>query len=57
MPNGLGKESRVAVFTSDTMAEKALAAGADIIGNKELLEKVCNNLMYWIKGGILIRKI
>jgi large subunit ribosomal protein L1 len=40
MPNGVGKEVRVAVFAADAKAEEARAAGADIVGNDDLIEAI-----------------
>jgi large subunit ribosomal protein L1 len=40
LPNGTGKEIRVAVFTSAANADVALKAGADIVGMEDLAEKV-----------------
>jgi large subunit ribosomal protein L1 len=40
MPNGIGKNVRVAVFTSGRNQEAAIAAGADIVGLEDLAEKV-----------------
>ncbi|MES1941523.1 50S ribosomal protein L1 [Salinisphaera sp. T5B8] len=40
MPNGTGKSVRVAVFTQGENAEKAKAAGADIVGFNDLAEQV-----------------
>ena len=40
MPNGIGKESRVAVFAQGTAAEEAREAGADIVGMDDLAEQV-----------------
>lgn len=40
MPNGLGKEVRVAVFAKDDKAEEAKKAGADIVGSDELVEMI-----------------
>jgi len=40
MPNGLGKESRVAVFAQGTAADAAREAGADIVGMDDLAEQV-----------------
>lgn len=45
LPNGTGKEVRVAVFTQGANAEAAKAAGADEVGMDDLAEK--------IKGGDL----
>ena len=40
MPNGIGKESRVAVFAQGVAAEAAREAGADIVGMDDLAEQV-----------------
>ncbi len=40
MPNGLGKESRVAVFAQGAAADAAREAGANIVGMDDLAEKV-----------------
>src|SRR5690606_39563859 len=40
LPNGTGKSVRVAVFAQGDNAEKAKAAGADIVGFEDLAEKV-----------------
>jgi len=45
MPNGTGKSVRVAVFAQGENAEKAKAAGADIVGFEDLAET--------IKGGTI----
>ena len=45
LPNGTGKDVRVAVFTQGENAEAATAAGADIVGMDDLAES--------IKGGDL----
>ena len=40
LPNGSGKEVRVAVFTQGAAAEAAKEAGADIVGMEDLAEQV-----------------
>jgi large subunit ribosomal protein L1 len=40
LPNGTGKEVRVAVFAQGENAEKAKAAGADIVGFEDLAEQI-----------------
>jgi large subunit ribosomal protein L1 len=40
LPHGTGKDVRVAVFTQGENADKALAAGADLVGMDDLAEKV-----------------
>jgi len=40
LPHGIGKSVRVAVFCQGANVEKAKAAGADIVGGAELVEKV-----------------
>ena len=45
LPRGTGKKVRVAVFTQGANAEKAKAAGADIVGFDDLAEKVKGGFM------------
>ena len=40
LPNGTGKEVRVAVFTTGPRADEAREAGADLVGLEDLAEKV-----------------
>ena len=42
LPNGTGKNVRVAVFARDQKAEEATAAGADLVGAEDLMESVQN---------------
>ncbi len=45
LPHGTGKSVRVAVFTQGANAEKAKAAGADIVGMDDLAEEVKKGVM------------
>jgi large subunit ribosomal protein L1 len=40
LPNGLGKEVRIAVFAQGAKAQEALDAGADIVGAEDLAAKI-----------------
>src|SRR5271167_2680536 len=40
LPNGTGKTVRVGVFARGAKADEALAAGADVVGAEDLMEKV-----------------
>ena len=40
LPNGVGKQSRIAVLTNDENFSEAQGAGADIVGNDELIEDI-----------------
>ena len=42
LPNGIGKDVKVAVFARGDSAEKAKEAGADIVGAEELVEEVAS---------------
>lgn len=45
LPHGIGKTVRVAVFAQGDNAEKALAAGADIVGGDDLAQKIKAGVM------------
>ncbi len=40
LPNGTGKQVRIAVFTQGDNAEKAMAAGADVVGMQDLADSM-----------------
>ena len=40
LPNGSGRNVRVAVFARDDKAEEAKAAGADVVGAEDLVEQI-----------------
>ncbi len=45
LPNGTGKKVRVAVFAKGDAAKAAEAAGADIVGDMDLVEKITGGFM------------
>ena len=47
LPSGTGKNVRVAVFASGAAAEEARAAGADIVGADDLVERVNSGQLDW----------
>jgi large subunit ribosomal protein L1 len=40
LPNGVGKEIKIAVLTNEENFKEAEVSGADIIGNDDLIEKI-----------------
>ena len=40
LPNGVGKQTRIAVLTDEENFEEAKTAGADVIGNADLIEEI-----------------
>jgi len=40
LPNGIGKQVRIAVLTNEENFEEAKAANADIVGNDDLIEQI-----------------
>jgi large subunit ribosomal protein L1 len=40
LPNGIGKETRIAVLTNEENFAEATAAGANIVGNDDLIERI-----------------
>lgn len=42
LPHGTGKTVRVAAFVADDKRDEATAAGADLVGNQEILEAIQN---------------
>ena len=45
LPNGTGKTSKVLVFARGPKATEALEAGADIVGDDDLVQKVANGFL------------
>ena len=45
LPNGTGRDVRVAVFARDAKADEARAAGADVVGAEDLMEQIQNGDM------------
>ena len=40
LPNGIGKQTSIAVLTNEENFEEAKSAGADIVGNDDLIEQI-----------------
>lgn len=45
LPNGVGKQTRIAVLTNEENFEEAKSAGADIIGNDDLIEEITKGII------------
>jgi len=45
LPHGVGKQVRIAVLTNDENYEEATKAGADIVGNDELIEDITKGII------------
>ena len=45
LPSGTGKDVRVAVFAKDKKAEEALAAGAEVVGAEDQVERIQGGFM------------
>jgi len=51
LPNGTGRDVRVAVFTTGEKADQAKEAGADIVGDEDLAQKIQDG---WLEFDIAI---
>jgi large subunit ribosomal protein L1 len=45
LPSGTGRDVRVAVFAKDAKAAEAVAAGADVVGAEDLMERIQGGFM------------
>jgi large subunit ribosomal protein L1 len=45
LPHGIGKQVRIAVLTNEENFEEATQAGADIVGNEELINNITNGIL------------
>ena len=45
LPNGVGKQTRIAVLTNEENFNEAKSAGADIIGNDDLIEEITKGII------------
>jgi large subunit ribosomal protein L1 len=45
LPSGTGRKTRVAVFAAGDKAEEARAAGADVVGSEDLVERVTGGFL------------
>jgi len=50
LPNGIGKTVRVLVFAKGEKEKEALDAGADFVGNEDLVEKIKNGWLEFDKA-------
>ncbi len=51
LPNGTGKEQRVLVVARGAKAQEATEAGADIVGDQELLDKISHG---WLEFDVIV---
>lgn len=45
LPHGIGKQVKIAVLTNEENFEKVIQAGADIVGNEDLIESITNGII------------
>ncbi len=51
LPNGTGKEQRVVVIAKGAKAQEATEAGADVVGDQELLDKISKG---WLEFDVMV---